>query len=59
MRFDDGPYSDRIRTGRATDFALSLDQTVRYPANQWYADWEQDAVELAERVLEQESDGLG
>jgi hypothetical protein len=56
IQFEDGPYSDRIRTGRTTDFVFSLDHTVRYPANQWYADWEHDAVEFAQRVLEQESD---
>ena len=56
IQFEDGPYSDRIRTGRKSDFVFSLDQTVRYPANQWYADWEQDAVDLAQQVWAQESD---
>ena len=56
IRFEDGPYGDRIRTGSHTDFAFSVDQTVRYPANQWYADWERDAIRFAERAHGENSD---
>ncbi len=47
IRFEDGPYSDRLRAGRETDLVQNIEQTIRYPANQWYAPWESEAAELA------------
>ncbi len=45
IAFADGPYSDRLRVG--ADGVTSMEQTLSYPANQWYAKWESDAKELS------------
>ena len=47
IRFEDGPYSKRIRTARETGSVATMHQTHRYPANQWFAPWETDAMQLA------------
>lgn len=47
IRFEDGPYSERIRASRDTGSVATIDQTLRYPANQWFAPWESDAMPLA------------
>ncbi len=44
--FEDGPYSDRMRVGGERGYALSLQQALSSPANQWYAAWESDAQKL-------------
>ncbi len=50
IRFEDGPYSKRIRASRDTGSVATMDQTLRYPANQWFAPWETDAMQLLEPV---------
>ncbi len=40
IAYDVGPYSDRIRVNDLNK-AIDLMQTIQYPANQWFAGWEE------------------
>ncbi len=44
IAFEDGPYSDRLRASLEHGMTISPRQTLTFPANQWYAGWEDDAA---------------
>jgi hypothetical protein len=41
-QFESGPYASRLRVDDVTK-AYSVSQTIQYPANQWFAGWEEIA----------------
>ncbi len=44
IAFEDGPYADRLRASKKNGMTISSRQTLMFPANQWYAGWEDDAA---------------
>jgi ABC-type transport system involved in multi-copper enzyme maturation permease subunit len=49
MRFEDGPYADRLRATARSNPAMSAFQMFAHPASQWFAPWEREAAELTKR----------
>lgn len=50
--FEIGPYSPRFRAGNVTDRVASHNTVLRFPGSQWFAPWEENAVQLAQTIQE-------